>query len=73
MLNPPRILADEQGLEMFNRAHHRQFAAGDAGFADAGNAFVGIDDDKQKVTGATPHGVAFNIGDLHNVGSSVLE
>ena len=23
MLNPPRILADEQGLEMFNRAYYR--------------------------------------------------
>ena len=70
MLDPPRILPDEQRFEMFNRPHHRQFPPGDARLADARNPLVGIDHHKQKVTPATPHRVAFDIGDFHENCSS---
>ena len=65
VLDPRRVLADQQRLEVLDRADHRQFAPGDARLADAVDALVGIDDDKQKIADAAPDGVAFDVGNLH--------
>jgi len=46
---------------------HGELAAGDAYLADAGDAFVRIDDDEEKVALATPDGIAFNVGNFHLV------
>ncbi len=65
MLNAHRVLADQQRFEVLNRPHDRQFAPGNASLTHTVNAFIGVYDDKQKVAKATPHRVAFNIGNLH--------
>ena len=60
------VLPDEQGLEMFNGALHGQLAPGNAGFAHAADAFVGVDHDETK--GAPFFGQKnFDVGDFHAV------
>ena len=47
MLDAEGILPDQQWLEMLDRASDGQLAPGQAGLADAGDAFIGIDDDER--------------------------
>ena len=49
------------GLKVLNRADHRQLAAGDAGFANAIDPFIGIDHHEQEVAVPTPDRVGFDI------------
>ena len=70
VLDAERVLPDEDVLEVLDRADHGQLAPGDARLADAVDAFVGIDDDEQEVAVSGPHGITFDVGDLHCDASS---
>ena len=64
MLRAEGILANEQGLEVFDGALHRQFAPGNSGFTQTADAFVRLDDNEAK--GAPlPGEIDFHIGNLH--------
>ncbi len=65
MLDTKRVLTDQQGLEMLDRAGDRQLTAGQTRFADAGDPFVGVDDDEEEVAKPAPDGIAGDIGDAH--------
>ena len=49
MLDSARVLADDQRLQVFDRADDRQLATGQPGLADAIDALVRIDDDEKVV------------------------
>ncbi len=59
------VLADEQRLEVLDRADHRQFAAGNAGLAHAVQPLVRVHHDKQEVAMPAPYRVALDVSDLH--------
>ena len=65
MLDARGILADQQRLEVFDRADDRQLAVAEAGFAHARDALIGIDGDEQVVAGAVEDGERLDSGDLH--------
>ena len=56
VLDATGVLADQHGLEVLDGAHDRQLAAAQAGFADALDALVGLDNHKQVVVGAIEDG-----------------
>ena len=69
MLDAERILADQQRFEVLDGAGDGQLAPGQTGFADAGDAFVGVDDDEEKITKSAPDGIAGDIGNAHGMAS----
>src|SRR5512134_14960 len=72
MLGAKRILADQQRLEVLDRADHRQLAPGDARLADARDAFVGVHHYEQKVAEPAPDRVGLDVGDFHGCSFSCL-
>jgi hypothetical protein len=67
-LDLERVLADEERLEVLDGAGDGKLAAGEAAFADAPDALVGVHDDEGVVALARPgrDEECFDIGDLHS-------
>ena len=65
VLDPARILADQEAAEMLQHPLHGQLAAGDAAFADAGDPLVRLDLDDELVAMPDFDRIAAHPGDLH--------
>lgn len=66
MLDAPRVLANEQGLEVVYSAHHGQLAPSEARFPHAMDALVGVHHHKQIVAVTRPYRITGYICDLHS-------
>ena len=65
VLDPARVLADQEAREVLEHPLHRQLAAGDAALADAADPLVGLDLDDELVADADLDRIALDRGDLH--------
>src|SRR5690606_22240781 len=66
IFRPKRILPNQQRLEVFHRAHDRQFTPGNPAFTNAVNPLIGIHNDEGVISMARPDRITLNIGNLHD-------
>jgi hypothetical protein len=65
VLDPPRLLADQELPEVVEHPVHGQLVAGDAPLAEPAEAGVGLQLDDVLVPKAHPHRESFDRRDLH--------